>query len=212
MKQCLLFVLLFCVFGCDSIQREAQATEDELSDSGIENEDDKNVLLTMPSELVPFVKTIYSEGCIHDTIRVNKIDLYDLRSIDVRIIDSMPFYDIPYQKTQISQFLNTNPSNEKRDADSTFSHVKQIWGYFYRDKNSKGMISDGMIEQWIFENPMSAQLAYFRLNIYIDDIYFNTTPFYCIKNNSIFIFHTRAMKFSFHQKPLYEKFLSGIKD
>lgn len=63
-----------------------------------------------------------------------------------------------------------------------------------------------MIEQWEFKNENIARKAFKEISEFAMIAYFNTNPYLFRKENYIFIFHTRAMAFSYGQEDLYLKF------
>lgn len=91
---------------------------------------------------------------------------------------------------------------------NNFRKVKNIWGYFYRNKFKTNLISDGVIEQWEFGNAEDAEEVLQEISTSRGDIiYFNTMPFFCRIDNKLIIFQTRAMAFSYDQKAVFQKFI-----
>lgn len=68
------------------------------------------------------------------------------------------------------------------------------------------MLIDGVIEQWEFGTEQQARNAYKKITKIGDLIYFNTSPYFYNLDNKLFIFHTRAMNFSFKQAKVFKKF------
>lgn len=196
MKQFLILIILICTSGCENdINTESN---------------NKSKLIPPSSEFIGFIKKIETKGWVSDTSRINKVHLYNLKGLEIHIFSNYPFYNIPYDKSQVGHVLNGDDDFEKKSK-SILSKVKQIWAYYYRKKNETFYIYDGVIEQWVYSDSMDAQSAYTELQSQGDNIYFNTMPFFHRVNNTIFIFHTRAMAFSYEQKELYETFVKTKK-
>src|SRR5690606_41462220 len=98
------------------------------------------------------------------------------------------------------------------EGKKALSKVKSIWAYFYRKEPQEKWNSDGLIEQWEFDNKQLALTAYEELDKIALFVYFNTQPYYFTHENFLYIFHTRAMAFSFEQKPVFEMFKSTMKE
>jgi|LakMenEpi03Aug12_release.lakeMendotaPanAssembly.Ray.scaffolds.fasta_scaffold349861_2 hypothetical protein len=197
-KQILLFIILCITFGCENDGHRTDITETN----------NNSTLIEPTSEFIELVTEIESKGLVSDTSRINKVRLYNLQGLKVQNYNKYLFYNIPYEKSQVGHIINGEDAKEKK-AKSIISKVKQIWGYYYREKNETYYIYDGVIEQWSYDDSTSAQLAYKELQKQGDNIYFNTMPYFYIVNNDIFIFHTRAMAFSYEQKALYKEFVDN---
>ncbi|MBL1279596.1 MAG: hypothetical protein COA33_004965 [Fluviicola sp.] len=215
MKGTIILILVYIAFGCKSDvsdtnpQDDVDAIEFEQNDSSsYENLD----VIEPSAEFIQFVKEIGLNRWIHDTSRVNKVQLYGLKGIEIHFFDDYPFYSIPYNETQVHIALRNNHTPEQKVANEILSKTKQIWGYFYRDSTASNFISDGVIEQWCYDDSTSSQLAYDHLKRNGGIVYFNTMPFFYRKNNNVFIFHTRAMAFSYDQKNIYEQFVARLEN
>lgn len=197
MKNILLFFILLITFGCKNGEQRTDFTKTK----------NKPTLIKPTSEFIELVKEIESQDWVNDTSRINKVGLYNLRGLNVHFYNNYPFYNIPYDKSQVGHILNGDNEKEKKSK-SILSKTKQIWAYYYRKKNETNYIYDGVIEQWSYNDSTSAQLAYKELQNNADNIYFNTMPYFHLINNDIYIFHTRAWAFSVEQKSIYETFVS----
>lgn len=157
-------------------------------------------------ELQKFVAEIEKAGWISDTSRINSTGIYqELNDSNIRLFKNHPFYFIEFENSHIYQAYQGDMND--KTALNHLKKVKTIWGYFYRDKDATDWITDGIIEQWEFETNDQAEKA---LNIIRPNgsyIFFNTHPYFCRIKNYMIIFHTRAMAFSYDQKPLFEKFV-----
>ena len=69
-------------------------------------------------------------------------------------------------------------------------------------------MSDGVIEQWEFSTEKEATEALKQLRESAFDVYFNTNPYFCCIENKLIVFHTRAMRFSYDQKAIFDRFLA----
>jgi hypothetical protein len=93
------------------------------------------------------------------------------------------------------------------DGIEVFKQVKTIWGYFYYKQSADNMFPDGVIEEWTFSTQEAAKTAAEIFQKIGDDVFFNTEPYPCVVGNKLYLFHTRAMAFSFDQKPLFLEFV-----
>ena len=207
MTYILMVITLSSILGCNNVEHNTNNS----SESPVLEPLSVEISTIKPSsEFVSFVKEIELDGWIYDTSRFEKVDLYGLKDAKTTSFNSYPFYDIPFEMTQVNQVLKHNRTPEQKAAHLILSKTKQIWGYFYRDKNATNFISDGVIEQWYFDDSTIAGLAFDQLTAFVGHIYFNTMPFLFKKKNMIFIFHTRAMAFSYDQKPIYDNFVAQM--
>jgi hypothetical protein len=87
-----------------------------------------------------------------------------------------------------------------------FAEAENVWGYFYQKEEQKDVKTDGVIEQWMFKDSVTAQVAIDKLNAIYPLPYFNTQPYYMTDGQFLFIFHTRADAFSYRQKDFFNKF------
>ncbi|MBP6639314.1 MAG: hypothetical protein KA293_03400 [Bacteroidia bacterium] len=157
--------------------------------------------------LQTFAAKLESSGWVADTARVRKVAGYaGLKTASIRSFDGRPFYRIAFEDSEI-------PHGEGSAAldQNLFSNAKSIWGYYYRQKDATEWISDGVIEQWEFDNASLASKAMQQLTPVGDEVYFNTTPYFCCLNQYLIIFHTRANAFSYDQAPLFAQFVQEMK-
>ncbi len=163
-------------------------------------------------EFVEFVQELEKQNWVSDTIRVESKNLYSLEKKSIKLFNQNPFYKIELENTDVIRAFNSRPYNGKF-ADSLdvklVGKVKSIWSYFYKDSNAKNMITDGVIEQWEYENEGIAEKVFVEIDNFKYIVYFNTEPYLCRKGKYIFIFHTRAMAFSYKQKNIYETFINN---
>jgi len=149
---------------------------------------------------VKFVKEIEKDGWGSDTARVKQLDMYNLNNAELRMQKNLPFYSLSFEDTRVEEIIDGN------EADA-LSKVQQIWAYYYRDKTHQYIISDGVIEEWQFEDAKYADEAFKAFKLQRTNLYFNTEPYFYQNKSSVYVFHTRAMAFSVDQKGVYEKFI-----
>lgn len=178
-----------------------------------ENEDSySNVLITNTPciELQEFAVEIEHLRWIPDPNRLDKVGIYqELIRADLKYFNSSPFYPINFENSQLNKAYSPGVHESLFDSldFELFKEVNNIWGYFYRDQEASDWISDGVIEQWEFDTEQKALKALNAIRNPGFIIYFNTNPYFCRIRNKLIIFQTRAMAFSYDQKPLFEKFV-----
>lgn len=161
-------------------------------------------------ELQEFVVDIENIKWVSDTNRLKKAGLYrELNRQKVKHFNDKPFYPISFENSQLSRTYSSEMEDVYFDSldFELFKGVQNIWGFFYRDKEATDWITDGVIEQWEFENEDKANQALQQIRRPGSIIYFNTNPYFCRIRNMLIIFQTRAMAFSYDQKPIFEKFV-----
>ena len=158
------------------------------------------------SNFINIVKAMKNDNWIDDHIRLTEVSIYpEIDRDSKREFNGLTFYPIDYKNSAIySADLNSTPNKTKKTK--ALSSVNSIWVYFYRKEPQNKMNVDGLIEQWEFENDTIAKKALLELKEIAPLAYFNTQPYYFTNDNFIYIFHTRAMAFSYEQKPIYEMF------
>ena len=177
-----------------------------------------------------FLKDIEKLGWIYDTVRVKEHHFYALKNKNIAIFNNLVFYKLTFEDTYLSDLykkrnetiviysdddstsVDTNKTRtqlvfEKLDID-LFKKVNNIWVYYYRKKGDKEFISDGVIEQWQFDNNEQATKALEQIKKVSIVLYTNTMPFYTVKDETLIIFNTRAMMFSYDQKELFKIFIN----
>lgn len=172
---------------------------------------DQQIIENVPClELQEFVIEIESLNWVSDPTRLNKIGIYgELNRQKVKKFKNKPFYQIDFENSRLNKAYNWEIYNRHFDSldFELFKGVKNIWGYFYRDKEATDWISDGVIEQWEFESEKQADKALRQILKSGFIVYFNTNPYFCRIRNKLIIFQSRAMAFSYDQKPIFEKFV-----
>ncbi len=93
-----------------------------------------------------------------------------------------------------------------------FRKAVTAWYYDYKLKTDKSMKPDGTIEEWVFKSKGDASAALEEFKKIYPMPYFNTSPHYIQKGDRVFIFSTRAMAFSYDQKPHYELLKNKLGD
>tara|TARA_B100000508_G_scaffold4648_1_gene3719 strand:+ start:975 stop:1739 length:765 start_codon:yes stop_codon:yes gene_type:complete len=180
-------------------------------------------------EIQKFVEEIERIGWISDTNRVEKVGFYkELNRKNIEIFNDRPFYRIDFENSDLYDYCKYEPIEKAPDSNSIqgdlvhenhrspiekafdsvdielFHNAISIWAYFYREKDAKDWISDGIIKQWEFVNSQKAKEAMKQLEKVASIMYFNTRPYYYQIDNKVIIFHTRAMAFSLDQKKLFD--------
>lgn len=158
-----------------------------------------------PSDrFIQFAEEIKKEGWIPDMERLKNVGIYpELSRVKFFFFEEKPFFNIDLNETQIER-VREELNDETYQV---FKKVKNIWGYFYRRKKDKHTISDGVIEEWQFASKNDAVISFDEIKkIGGNLVFFNTTPYFLVRDRSLYIFHTRAMAFSYDQKYIFEKF------
>lgn len=208
----ILLVVLIIAVGC---KNDELPPENESGYKSVINTTETDSVIKLPSAepsqiLVGFIQEIENQDWISDTTRVKKIGLYGLQDVNIQLFHGYPFYDLKYDQTTVYDAFQYDPTNDQKEAGKALSQASQIWGYYYQDKNGDNFISDGMIEQWVYADTLKSGLAFKYLEKHVNNIYFNTMPFIYQMDESIFIFHARAMAFSYDQKPLFKLFVEKM--
>jgi hypothetical protein len=148
-----------------------------------------------------------SFGYVSDTVRIIKVNIYpELKSAEVVLFSGRPFYKIPKENTKLFWWNRLYAGNQDTLNLEAFRNGEEVWTYFYRKKNVSNVNEDGLIEQWTFKDDQAASAAIETLRSFYPLPYFNTQPYYTIHQRHLFIFHTRAMAFSYGQKKVFEAF------
>lgn len=207
------FLLLSCSKKSESKQEILLPIKDSIENSlRIEKKENAvDVYKYKPSnEFKKLVVDLVKRDLIYDIQRLEKVKIYkELRSENITYFNNYPFYWIPFDENSVFKSKSSKPFNSylvNLDI-GVFRKTKGIWGYFYRDKNVSDVIYDGVIEQWKFDNENQAADVLNELKKEGLKIYFNTTPFFCRIDNDVYVFHTRAMMFSYQQKRIFDKFV-----
>lgn len=181
MKLIIISTLVFLAFSCQSnLISEEEETKGKPS-----------------KEFIDFTRVLNSKGMYSDTLRVSKVTSYGFGK--ATFIAGIPFYYLNYEDTHIANVKTAT-------VPSVFSKAESVWAYFYRKDKKEDMVVDGVIEQWSFPGETDAKEASDAIQKNGDEIFFNTTPYSCVKGKVLYIFHTRAMAFSFPQKEVFEDF------
>jgi hypothetical protein len=164
-----------------------------------------NKLFNPPSnELVWFCSEFISKNWNTDHHRLVKKQLYgELVYTSMQRFDDQPFYPVLLESSQIIRFLKNESGSEKL---SLFEKTTGVWGFFYFRQNGE-LFPDGVIEEWAFSSNEKAEDAMNAMKGLGDQIFFNTQPYFCRIKNKLYVFHTRAMAFSYDQKLLFEAFV-----
>lgn len=163
-----------------------------------------------PSDIfVAYANSLMKKDWVNDTARVNQLNAYDLKASEVHFFKNLPFYNLDFSNTSLGNYLKSH-KNQLKNAMELVSKSKKIWVYYYHFKQvdpKTRLLSDGIIEQWHYSNETEAQLAAKEMKQIIGEVFFNTTPYLVQKQQDIYLFHTRAMAFSFDQQDLFNEFV-----
>ena len=238
MKKIITLILIVIIFfNCTTKTDNSKLNKREIiKEENIIQENNISVSSSEHKQVEPieilqtFFKDIEKLGWIYDTVRVKEHHFYALENKDIAIFNNLVFYKLTFEDTYLSVLyknrnetiviysdddttsVDTNKTRsqlifEKVNID-LFKGVNKIWVYYYRKKGKKEFISDGVIEQWQFDNNEQATKALEQIKIAGRILYFNTMPFYAVKDETLIIFNTRAMMFSYDQKELFELFIN----
>lgn len=156
-----------------------------------------------PSEkLQVFAKEMRKKGMVSDPDRLEKKSLYS--ELDLKnntVIDGNYFYVIDPNRSKLSSLKNSLVNEQLKN-------VTAVVGFFYRDISETEIITDGVVEEWQFPTAQEAQQALTVVQPRLTECYFNTNPYAFVEDNKLYVFHTRAMAFSFPQKNDVELFKS----
>ncbi|MFI5141579.1 MAG: hypothetical protein ACHQII_04405 [Bacteroidia bacterium] len=202
---CRLFILAFVLTACNNTtpkENKVTATTkqanlvaapvDSVETTSVDNSN-------QPSRLfIDMTNYLDSIGFTYDTIRIKKVNYFS--NHDCFIFGTKAFYKLTPKKIMVFSTLpfiqnccNVDTATLKF---SVFNSVKNIYGYFYSEKNkSDNFIIDGVIEEWQFSSDKEAQNAAIEINKIKRCVYFNTASYLSKYGKSLFIFHTRAAAF-----------------
>lgn len=176
--------------------------QDTKPETRIGRQQTANVTMGKPSNMFrSFVSEIAQQNWIHDTARLQKTGYHYLKPDHLHDFNQVPFYYLEVMETDLYRYVSI-----QFNPDSLLKPAPEIWAYFYRKKDAHNMIPDGVIEEWKFRDTIQAIRVLEYLNKSGQGIWFNTTPFFFRNKQYVYIFHTRAMLFSYDQKPLFTAF------
>lgn len=160
-------------------------------------------------EFVSFCSDIMAKTWSSDTCRLVNKKLYgELAYKSIHWVEDQAFYPVSLKDSGVKHFFTSRGQTEGYEV---FDQVKIIWGYFYYKQTSSGMFPDGVIEEWQFDSEQEANKALELFREIGSGVFFNTRPYACKIENRLYLFHTRAMAFSYDQKPVFEEFLKRNK-
>jgi hypothetical protein len=207
MKSILLLSLLLLANSCREKKTKTvtQATVDQLSaNRPIVREKSAD---GPTHELQELVVALDSLGFKSDTSRVKRLKNYrELLDGKIQLFGMFPFYKTAKEKSEIL-WWNTMVRNASDSIDTEiFRTAESAWLYFYQKRETASWVSDGVIEQWKFKDEATTQVALIKLNSRYPFPYYNTSPYYIANGSYLYIFHTRAMAFSYGQKDIFQLF------
>lgn len=188
-----------------------------------------NDTLKPSDQFIKLVKFMDSCNYIWDTSRIKVIS--PIVPKKYVIIDNKLFYKMAADESEIVNYYNNhkdykpiNPDINESNSNDTddpkkkglvdvriFSNPNAIWGYYYRNRSEKILITDGFVEQWEFRTSNEAINTYNEINKTKSYIFFNTESYCYLNEKNVYVFHCRAMAFSFQLKKFYE-YLKNLKN
>lgn len=205
MEKPILLILGF-ILTLSSCSNSNNSDRSEKPDHSIE----KNGKSVPHADFINLTKEIEPMNWIWDTARLTEVKIYsEIERSSVQFFNGMAFYPISFEKTTVAHTYKMQMQDDGSYNPEDFSvleSVNMIWGYFYQKKDAEAMKSDGLIEEWNFENEETAKRALAIMEERGDFIFFNTQPYFSTVENRLYIFHTRAMAFSYDQKEVFDKF------
>ena len=207
MRQILVLNIFLLAISCSDTERKAvdQENVDETQDTTQERVDQSVDRPTRNFGVI--VRILDSLGYKGDTARVTKLKNYkELLGGKVECFGAFPFYKVEKEKCKV--LWSNTIARHKADSIDTeiFREAENVWCYYYQKELSKTLKTDGVIEQWMFKDSVTAKTAMGKLKIIYPLPYFNTQPYYTTDGKFLFIFHTRADAFSYTQKEFFHKF------
>ncbi|MCE2998135.1 MAG: hypothetical protein ACK5RG_19575 [Cyclobacteriaceae bacterium] len=207
MKSVLLLSLFLLAISCREKKTKpaTQATVDQPSaNRSIVREKSADV---PTHEFQSLVVALDSLGFKSDTSKVKRLKNYrELVDGKIQCFGMFPFYKIAKEKSEIL-WWNTRVRNAGDSIDTEiFRTAESAWLYFYQKRETASWVSDGVIEQWKFKDEATTQFALTKLNSKYPFPYYNTNPYYIANGSCLYIFHTRAMAFSYGQKDIFQLF------
>lgn len=201
--------LLFALLGCsDNPKNNSKVFNETVSTAHTDSD-----TFQVPTKFFIDIKSVLdSSFFIPDTTKIKTIEYYwrNVKTNPVFIVQNIPFYKMDTVTNPIFLFLNNHPeaSQQQPINDSiiksfidrrTFHKVKHITGLYFRTKKKNtDLLTDGFIEEWVFENSQDAEKAEAALTTLFGKskmyyfIYFNSIAYVCRKDNSLYTFYSRA--------------------
>lgn len=217
MKKSYILLVAILISCGNTEQRSITAKKDTISvqkdtlvnKNLIERENKKNQII--PQKIfIELVMYMDSLDYHYDTVRVSEVAGYsEYESGSIFYCNGYPFYQLSFNEHIVKRMVGADYSGERLNNDTLYysdvKKVKKILGYYWKFslKNS-GMVPDGCIEEWEFENEQVAKNAneYFQKNYPWP--FFNTRPFYLLDSRFLYIFSSRAMGFSMRNEKFYK--------
>ncbi len=191
--------------------KKATAKGEKKKDEAVEKNGDNRGQASPIQPFLNLADTLAADGWKGDTARMNEQELYPgYAEAAIQSFGGRPFYRLEPESTRVLSGMGHRKAGDEEQL-AVFREAEEVWGYFYRLDSAKTMIMDGAIEQWRFEGEEEAERALKSLQRVEHRPFFNTKPFYLLEGNYLFIFHARAMGFSYEQKPYFEQFKDLMK-
>lgn len=164
------------------------------------------------NRFLKLIQHIDSAGYTFDTLR------YKLDSIV--IVNNYIFFDKPVTSTIPFFVVDMHENGEivyddlvKNFDIKPFEKATRVITYYFKQKqpdiiDGQKWYTDGLIEEWIFNNENDALKAGNELiNSVLSYIYFNTGAYVCTAGNNMYVFYSRAAGFMRTQKRFFDWFI-----
>ena len=181
------------------------------SDTAVDTPTTATTPSIISSPFLAFVAFLDSSGYLFDTVRMQKFQHYPELIRSTKFTENgYPFYylssddhPIMYVLRGMLPYRNELPSPALVPDTSVYKKVRSIVGYCCYQKATK---TDFVIEQWNFTTPAEAETANQEFTNIKSQAYFNTMSFSTVRGSTFYIFHSRAMSFSYELRALYAVF------
>lgn len=218
-----LLLLAFLLLGCQTAKHQYQGDEGGnhgKRESKAQLRTKRNSISSNEKSIQPtdaflsFTNYLDSSGYISDTARAQITEL-SLNRSKIGYFENKPFYVLVPKNhaiQQTKQFLKNFKKFDTLTVDfDIFLRPISIFAYYYRQKNKSELIEDGVIEEWHFSSKNEAQQAFTEINKMKEFVYVNTSSLTLVRENKLYIFHTRASAFDITLGNFYERFKERLK-
>lgn len=159
------------------------------------------------SELLELAKNLDSAGYLFNPDRLKNLP----NAVGTVEKECYTFLNFPFDETFIYKKGYPNGWDEAKVDSSLVGSATSIISYFYVVKqpdtiNNEKWYVDGWISEWNYPTDSIAKLAANEIQSMSEWIFFNTMSFICRIDDRVYVFHTRAMAFSFIMRPFFEWF------
>lgn len=159
-------------------------------------------------ELLSMAKHLDSAGYMYNPDRLKNLP----NAVGAVKNEGYTFLNFPFNETPLYKRGYPNGWEEGRVDTLLVGSTTSIINYFYVVKqpdtiNNEKWYTDGWITELSYPTDSIAKLAAMEIQDKSEWIFFNTMSFCCRIENRVYVFHTRAMAFSFTMQPFFEWFV-----